>query len=315
MANKITFTALLLTVLMLSYKNSEAQSISITTDIPYRTVENSLSDKTRNLYLDIYEPSGHSDTLRPLVINVVGGAFVMANRNGEDMINFCTRFAKEGFVAATIDYRVMDVKNLTYSSIVRSGYQATQDLSYAIRFFKANWEKYRIDTTRISLLGQSAGAVAVFHTLFMDENQRPVETFQPTDLGMLRPTDTMKNFTSNVACAVCLWGCVMDSTIIDKNDRKTPVCLIHGRKDKVLPCNTGYSFSKRIFPYVYGSECIAKQLSNKGIPNELHVFENENHAFYYDLLYMYKFNKAKFDSCFQIALDFIRKNTQTSNRL
>lgn len=301
------FLTLFIVVLNL---NVLAQDVVVKNNIHYRSAMNVWDNSYQDLYFDLYNPKNESDTLRPLVITVYGGAFVIGKSNKEDMVAFCKRFAEEGYVAASINYRLMPLKKVTYSNMLRSGYMAAQDLSYAIRYFKTHWQEYKIDTNKIAVLGSSAGAVAIFYELYMTEYQRPIETIEPINLGQMHGNDKNidDNVSSKVNCAVCFWGCVMDTNMIDRKDSQTPLCLVHGAKDEILPVDAGYGFKLRGMPYVFGSRIIARRLQSEGLPYELHVFDDENHAFYYDVLFMYKLNTFKFNTCYNIAIDFIKRN-------
>lgn len=267
-------------------------------------------DKMQNLCFDFYELEGDADTLRPLVITLFGGGFVTGTRKWADMEAWCTRFAENGYAAASIDYRLMPAKKFSAKSLIRTGFMAAQDVSIAVRYFKANSEKYRIDTNRIFLLGQSAGAVAIIHALYMDEDERPSATWENPVLPPLHSqggTDE-KTQTFRVAGAILLWGCIFDPEIIDA-DEITPVCLIHGEKDRILPVDSGYAFSTRGLPYAYGSKVMAERLEKLGnVPFELHLLEQEGHAFYFKHLSMFQLDALKFDECFQLAHDFVQRN-------
>jgi para-nitrobenzyl esterase len=80
-------------------------SVDVTSNIVYGnnvTFNNSASI----LKLDVYRPTGDTDTLRPLIIFAHGGSFVGGSKTGNDMIPLCTDFAKMGYVTASIDYRL-----------------------------------------------------------------------------------------------------------------------------------------------------------------------------------------------------------------
>lgn len=278
--------------------------------IPYSQALFPGREKMQKLCFDFYEPAGTADTLRPLVITVFGGGFVLGSRNHEDMVEWGNRLARKGFAAAAIDYRLMPAKMFSSKGLVRTGYLAAQDVSAAVRFFKAHAREYRIDTNRIYLLGQSAGAVAILHALYMDENERPAVTFEEPALPPLHSQGTpeARAETFSVAGAVLLWGCLFDPEMIDP-DEVTPICLIHGGKDKILPVDSGYAFSNPKLPYVYGSKAIAERIRQlHTAPCELHVFDNEQHALFFKFLYMFQLDALKFDNCFQIATDFIGRH-------
>ena len=267
-------------------------------------------DKMQNLCFDFYEPEEASDSLRPLVITLFGGGFVLGSRDYFDMVEWGNQLAQNGYAVASIDYRVMPAKKFSAKELIRTGYMATQDVSAAVRYFKAHGQEYGIDTGRIFLLGQSAGAVAILHALYMGEEERPAETFEEPALSPLHSTGTQeaKAQKFSVAGAVALWGSVFDPKMIDP-DETTPVCLIHGEKDRVLPVDSGYAFSIHGLPYMYGSRVMAQRIKDNGTGScECHLLAGEPHAFYFKYMGLYQIDALKFDNCFRIACDFMRRN-------
>lgn len=286
-----------------------AQHVRVQRGIPYCQALYPGQDKMQNLCFDFYEPVGEGDSMRPLVITVFGGGFVVGTRDYEDMTAWCNQFAKNGYAAASIDYRLMPARKLKNKELLRAGFMAAQDVSAAVRFFKANSQKYHIDTNRIFLLGQSAGAVAILHAIYMDEDERPAATFEEPSLPALHSTGSPESLSQpfSVAGAVLLWGCIFRPDMIDA-DETTPVCLIHGGKDKILPVDSGYAFSIPGSPYVYGSQVIADRLKELGTTSfEFHLQEQESHAFYFKYLCLYQLDAIKFDNCFQTAYDFMER--------
>jgi acetyl esterase/lipase len=284
--------------------------VKVSRGISYSQVRYPGQDKMQRLCFDLYAPETPSDSARPLVITVFGGGFVAGTRDYEDMVEWCNRLAETGYAVASIDYRLMKAKKFSAKNLVRTGYMAAQDVSAAVRFFKAHSKKYNIDTNRIFLLGQSAGAVAILHALYMSEDERPEETFEEPALSPLHSTGTAEAQKQHfsVAGAVLLWGCIFRPDMIDA-DETTPVCLIHGGKDKILPVDSGYAFSIPGFPYAYGSQVIADRLKDLGTSSfEFHLLEQESHAFYFKYLCMFQLDALKFDNCFQIATDFMHRH-------
>lgn len=266
----------------------------------------------QQLLFDFYEREDTVSSPRPLVITLFGGGFVLGSRVHEDVTAWCERFAAEGYLAASIDYRVMPPGKFSSKNLIRTGFMAAQDVSAAVRYFKANADKYQIDTNRIFLLGQSAGAVAIIHALYMDENQRPEETYEAPTLPPLHSTGTDSAMTRSfsVAGAVLLWGAIFNPDMMDE-DETTPICMIHGTHDRILPVEEGHAFSMPHLPYVYGSQRMAERLQALGISSyELHVFNKKPHAFYFRDLYMFHLKQKEFDECFQMALDFMEKNSE-----
>lgn len=283
-------------------EKKEEYSVRIQRKIQYSQGACLGKKKEKPLYFDLYEPTTETQAYRPLVITLFGGGFVVGSRDYADMKVWCYRLAKQGYVAASIDYRLLSVGRISGSNLIRAGYLATLDLLSAIHYFKIHCDQYHIDTNRIFLLGQSAGATTILHALYMDEEERPPETKEPI---MLPSLSSAKKESGNVAGAIILWGSILNPAIIDSN-ACTPICLIHGMHDKILPIGEGKAFQVKKFPYVYGSQTIANHLSKIGQTNfEYHQFDNEKHAFYFKYLYLFRLIPNKFDSCFQIAEKFM----------
>lgn len=267
---------------------------------------------TSNLYLDFYEPKGDTLSRRPLVITAFGGAFMFGSRDFVDMKEYCNRLATYGYAAASIDYRLIPLIDVSSTNIIRAGYMAAQDVSAAVRFFKAHADRYRIDPEAIFLLGESAGSVAMLHTVFMDDDERPVETFIAPNLGGIHSSGLFETiqYSPSVAGVISHWGGVLDLDILD-SDETTPVCFIHGTNDHTVPYTEGYShttlFSSEM-PYMYGSLPISQRMASQGHPDfELHPFEGEIHAFYFTSTYQ-DLIMPKFDACFDIVKDFLLRH-------
>ena len=94
--------------------------------------------------MDIYVPEG-SGTF-PLVILVHGGGFKVGDKANE--YNRAMELVKNGFVAATINYRLSGEAKFP-SNI--------NDVKAAIRFLKANAPKFNINSQKVGLWGGSSG--------------------------------------------------------------------------------------------------------------------------------------------------------------
>ena len=289
------------------YAEPVFEAVNVVKDIPYSSAIKEGQTTPTTLYLDFYEPQGDVLSARPLVITVFGGAFVAGSRDFCDMEEYCTRLAKHGYVAASIDYRLLSFTNISHKSLVRDGYMAAQDVSSAIRFFKAHYDTYSIDTSRVFLLGNSAGSIAILCELFMGENERPEETFEDPDLGSMHSSgyEEYAGCSPKVAGAIPHWGGVIDCDIISAEEY-VPLCMIHGTDDGTVPIDSGYCYSSALFglmPYMYGSRSIANHLDDLGIDDYgFYPFEGEEHAFYLSTLYQLN---DQFDTCFSITRDFL----------
>jgi poly(3-hydroxybutyrate) depolymerase len=291
------------------YAEPVFDEVHIVEGIPFSNAIKEGETSPTTLYLDFYEPEGDTLSARPLVITVFGGAFVAGSRDYADMVEYCTRLAQHGYAAASIDYRLISIWNLSSTALIRDAYMAAQDVSAAIRFFKYHCDEYRIDPEQVFLLGNSAGSIAVYCELFMDEDERPAETFVEPDLGSMHSSgfDEYAGFSPAVAGAVPQWGGVMDLNVISEEEY-VPLCMIHGTADTNVPYDSGYCYNGMlpgVMPYMYGSLPIAGRLDEIGITDyEFHPFEGEGHAFYF-VPVVYTLIEEKFDTCFSIARDFL----------
>ena len=291
------------------YAEPVFEEVNVESDIPFSSVIEEGETSPITLYLDFYEPQGDTLSARPLVITVFGGAFVAGGRDYVDMVEYCTRLAQHGYAAASIDYRLLSIWNLNATSLVRDAYMAAQDVSSAIRFFKCHCEEYRIDPEQVFLLGNSAGSIAILCEMFMDESERPTETYESPDLGSMHSSgyEEYAGVSPAVAGAVPHWGGVLDLDVISKEEY-VPLCMIHGTEDTNVPYDSGYCYNGMlpgVMPYMYGSHPIAGRLNEIGITDyEFHSFEGEGHAFYFTPL-LYTLIEEKFDACFSITRDFL----------
>ena len=284
------------------------EEVNVETGIPFSSAIEEGETSPTTLYLDFYEPQDDTLSARPLVITVFGGAFVAGSRDYVDMQAYCTRLAQHGYAAASIDYRLISIWNLTSTALIRDAYMAAQDVSSAIRFFKYHCEEYRIDPEQVFLLGNSAGSIAILCEMFMDESERPAETFEEPDLGPIHSSGSEEyaGISPAVAGAVPHWGGVLDLDVISKEEY-VPLSMIHGTDDTTVPYDSGYCYNGMlpvVMPFMYGSHAMVSRLDELGVTDyEFHPFEGEGHAFYLNVIG--QLNEAKFNACFDITRDFL----------
>jgi acetyl esterase/lipase len=99
-----------------------------------------------SLKLDIARPEKVSEAA-PCIVVIHGGGWRAGNR--KQHVDAILALAKQGYVAATISYRFAP-KHAFPAQI--------EDAKCAVRFLRANAEKYQLDPERIGAVGFSAGA-------------------------------------------------------------------------------------------------------------------------------------------------------------
>lgn len=99
----------------------------------------------RTLQLDLYRPKTATAPL-PAILCIHGGGWFKGERG--NMTNLAQALATRGFVTATLSYRLSGEAKFP---------AAIQDAKAAVRFLRANAEKYGINTETIGVTGLSAG--------------------------------------------------------------------------------------------------------------------------------------------------------------
>src|SRR5262245_38034845 len=99
----------------------------------------------QHLQLDLARPKT-GDGPFPAIACIHGGGFRAGTRQGYD--GLCIRLAQRGYVAVTVSYRLAPKYQFP---------AAVHDVKAAIRWLRANAQKYHIDPDRIGVTGGSAG--------------------------------------------------------------------------------------------------------------------------------------------------------------
>jgi acetyl esterase/lipase len=179
-----------------------------TTNITYGHAP--LSDGTfATLKLDLYRPYGDTAANRPVVIFVHGGGSA-SDKALKRNRSVAAGFAQRGFVAASVNYRPGQAFGNTP--------EAQYDVRAAVRWFKANAAKYRINPNWITVMGSSAGAVNALNV-----------AFHPEDPGASGHPD----YPSTVAAAISVSGYASEAWNIGPGE--VPIAMFHATDDTTVP--------------------------------------------------------------------------------
>ena len=251
-----------------------AENISILTGAPMKV----------DLHVDIYQPVGDTATNRPVVLMFGTGNFLPAVINGgpfgsktdSAMVEVCGQFARRGYVAMGVEYRlgwnpVSSDDNVRRSTILQAAYRGIHDCRAAIRWLKKtvaeDGNPYGIDTANIVVGGMGTGGYISSGATFLndyleiaslpkfinlDNNQPYVipqvhgniygtdTTFIPIDtMGTMAPFSlgNHTSYSSDFAAGFHLGGALGDSSWV--NAGEGPFISVHSPQDFFAPYALG----------------------------------------------------------------------------
>lgn len=258
------------------------------TNIIYGNATQVFTGVDQDLVMDVFEPDPAVDPLesRPLIVMIHGGAFYAGQRS--DMNFMCMEFAKRGFVAATISYRLgweCDPNAGVFTCAVCGGqsdqlltaaYCANQDARAALRFLLDDPTLYNVDPEWVFTGGLSAGSITALGVAFMDEDE--ANTFLPNAVAAAGPLNTSGNELTTpfaIKGVVNDCGAVFNEEIIDVEEQ-IGVISFHDEFDCIVPYGNGQVLSClgcTAFPAASGSRVIHDQLTNLEICTELNTIQ------------------------------------------
>ena len=125
------------------------------------------------LPMDIYTPSGDTETNRPVMLVFHTGNFLPNVTNGQipgtrtdsSAVEICMQLARRGYVAASVDYRLgwnplAPTQPERALGLIQAAYRGVQDGRTAVRFMRSTVDAgnpYGINPDRISVLGTGTG--------------------------------------------------------------------------------------------------------------------------------------------------------------
>ena len=242
-----------------------------------------------DLKLDLVRP-GNGNGPHPALIFIHGGGWSGGNR--QEFSLKIKLAAERGYVAVTVDYRLTSI-------FVQDGPKANRfpvqihDVKCAVRWLRANAEKYNIDPARIGAYGDSAGGHLALLLGLTDSSdglegncgnlnlsskvQAVVSRAGPTDLQLF-----FENIYAGRAAVTRLIGgspeempeeyrAASPITYVSEND--PPVLTIHGDQDGTVPPKN--------------AELLDERMKEMGISHTLIMVEGARHDVSVDLFVDY----------------------------
>jgi para-nitrobenzyl esterase len=143
----------------LRYRDQVFTDVGLTSNLQYGEVPDANGNPVA-LRLDLYQPTGDTQTKRPALVWVHGGSFSGGDKTNVVPVDVANTFAKLGYVVVSINYRLLGsgcVANPSACTV--AALEAHHDAQAAVRWLRANASTYRIDPERIGIGGESAGGI------------------------------------------------------------------------------------------------------------------------------------------------------------
>lgn len=210
-----------------------------------------------DLKLNLSRPKDVKGDKLPCVVVIHGGGWAAGDKSGHDDLTW--KFARAGYVSATVGYRFAPAHVFPAQ---------VNDVKCAIRFLRANSDKYGLDSRRIGAVGFSAGAHLSMMLATMDKEdglegdggsagesskvQAAVAYFGPTDLAATdipeRAQSIVKSFIGGTPGEKPLeYRRASPLTYASPSD--APMLLFQGTRDPLVPHTQAYAMLEAMTRY------------------------------------------------------------------
>jgi hypothetical protein len=234
--------------------------------------------------MDIYQPMGDTSSKRPVLIYIHGGAFYAGDKGTPDCVDFCTHFAKKGYVAVSVNYRLANpLLFLANRSIQLDAVLKTMaDVKASIRYLSkdaATSNLYRIDSNAVFVGGYSAGAVAALHTAWVtDSSELDAELLGIMKSGIKTFEGDAGNsgYTHNIKGIFSLAGALFKTSYANFGD--VPAYLAHAKDDGTVLYNCAPGLNDPRVVTLCGTGKIYPRLDTVNIHYDTMILETGGHA-------------------------------------
>lgn len=176
------------------------------------------------LKMDLFLPR-KAEGKKPVLIYVHGGGFSGGTRDAAVHMAFCERYARKGWVTATVSYH-LTMKGQSFGcdqpvqNKISTFFEGGKNVNQSVAYLLEHQEELGIDPQTIVLAGSSAGAEAVMQAVYWKATQKEV---LPGDF--------------RYAAVISMAGAVLDANWISE-DTAIPTALYHGTCDNLVPYGT-----------------------------------------------------------------------------
>lgn len=248
------------------------------------------------LKLDLYRPTNEVFEKSPVVFFIHGGAWIRGTKTAINFNRFngaVNTLRENGYTIVCPDYSQAGEGKSVFPECILDVYEA-------IEWTKRNAALYNLDTANLGILGESAGAHIGMMIAFPETTLQPekykktkfnylIDIYGPNDLTDIYHGYAVKTLDASIRKVSKVFGNEFDikeyvlgfdpskdtlraselfkkySPINVVQENKTPVLVIHGKKDRIVPLQQ--------------SVTLKSHLDSLKIPNEMHVLSGVDHNF------------------------------------
>ncbi len=236
------------------------------------------------LKLDIYEPTGDTAAMRPLIILAHGGSFYGGDKAQDPtVVSLCNNFAKRGYVTASINYRLGDAISMYLDSTyaVTTVLKALSDGKSAVRFFRkdaATTNTYKINPNIIFVGGNSAGAVLYMHSIYVDSLGELTPYLQTiiNQNGGFEGNSGNDGYSSEVQALINCAGGINVPEFVGPNSK--PSVNFHGTADNTVPYQCDYPLNAAVKVRLCGLGALEPLYQQFGTNHVSVLFPGDGHV-------------------------------------
>lgn len=253
----------------------------VTTDITYAQVDSWFGHCRRDLKLDLIYPEDGEGKTYPCIVWICGGAWQRMDKAAH--LAYLGTLAQEGFVVASVEYRTSN-----------EGTHPMQlcDIKAAIRYLRAYAKRYRIDSEKFGVMGESAGGYLTCmaaldrdkkldtgeYLEYSSQVQAACPWYPPTDASHFPYDDVEKAAMSSESLLMGFnvmthpQEAYENSPVSKVTPDAPPFLLIHGTKDSTVP----FSQSEELYDVLEAAGCDVTLLALDGAEHaDLMFFQDE----------------------------------------
>lgn len=225
----------------------EKPQYSVITNITFSQVDAWFGHTRKDLKMDIIYPEDKTKKY-PCVVWVCGGGWLSIDKSVH--LAYLSQLARSGFVVASVEYRTSN--EAVFPTQI-------QDVKSGIRYLKAHADRYSIDTERIGVMGESAGAYLAAMAGLVNDKKYDVGCYLEQSSKVYAvcawypPTDISKfPYKSELQAQASFESLMFGKNVFTHKDEAVkispvscvtkdapPFLIIHGTSDSTVPFSQG----------------------------------------------------------------------------